>query len=198
MPSRRETEEILRANLDRAVALYTQARTEFDAVLADLPSDLPVPDGALRIRKAGSAHNPTLRAVNEARINLHNFTTWGYAPDGYVDADSFLAESNRNTLKFIERSVAFGWTFLQSGILESDRDANDRSLRDAQKACERARRFLERVYSLVPGERESLHYRLEDLQAAIEQFRNISSTDFEAEKNPEEAPSSSRTKTANA
>jgi len=132
---------------------------------------LPGPDGALRIRKTGNAHNLTLRAVDEARISLNNFITWGCAPDGYVDADSLLAESNRNTLEFVKRNVENGWAFLQTGMLErdmGDRAASDRNMRDAQRACEGARHFVDKVYSLIPGELESLQDGVEDLQAAIE------------------------------
>src|SRR6266567_4266872 len=103
MPTRRETEAILRANGERAIELYNQARAEFDAMIADFPSGIPESDGALRIRKAGEAVRSALHAVNEARISYNSFTNRGFLPYDikFANADSVLAQSNRNTFEFV-------------------------------------------------------------------------------------------------
>jgi hypothetical protein len=139
--------------------------------MSELPSGLP--GDALRIRKAGNAHNEALRAVNEARISLSNFIAWGCLPDGYGDADKVLAQSNRNILDFVKRDLELGCTFLQTAKIEhkmGERQACEKSVRHAQESCDGARHFLERVYSLIPGERESLRIHIESLAAAIEDF----------------------------
>jgi hypothetical protein len=171
MPSSRDTQEILRANINTAIKIYTQAQSEFDSVMSELPRGLP--GGALRIRNAGNAHNEALRAVNEARISLVNFVAWGCLPDGYGDADKVLAQSNRNTLEFVKRYIALGSTFLQTAKVQhrmGERQAWEQTVRHAQKACDGAGHFLERVYSLIPGERESLQIQIEILAADIEAF----------------------------
>jgi hypothetical protein len=82
MLSSNGTAAILRAKVDSANTVYTQAQSKFDDVMSELSSGLP--GAALRIRQAGNSFNEALRAVNEARITLSNFIAWGYLPDGYA------------------------------------------------------------------------------------------------------------------
>jgi hypothetical protein len=178
MASRRETEAILRAAGDSAIQRYMQARAEFDSMIADFPSGLPETDGALRIRKAGEAVRFALEALNQARVNFHNFTSRGFLPHDidFGDGDSVMAQSNRNTLEFVKRDIDLGWTFLQKAKIEYDmgeKESCDQSVRDAEKACRGARRFFDEVYSLVPGEREILRIRIANLEAAIQHFRTL-------------------------
>jgi multidrug resistance efflux pump len=178
MPTRRETEAILKANEDRARERYRQARAEFDSFIAGFPSGLPETDGALRIRQAGAAMRAALEAVNEARISLDNFKIPGFRQYDLelAEADSVLDQSNRNFMEFVKRDIELGFTFLQTAQVEKDmgeKEASDQSLQDARTALDGARHFLDKIYSLIPGERESLRIQIAKLEAAIEDFRAL-------------------------
>jgi len=50
--NREEVARILRDDVERAKAVSETASAEFEAILNDIPSSIPHPDGALRIRNA--------------------------------------------------------------------------------------------------------------------------------------------------
>jgi hypothetical protein len=76
-----ETEEILRADLDRATQQHEAAKLEFWRVCADIPSALPHPDGTQRIQNAARAKAATMEAVVLALRRFNAFLVHGLVPD---------------------------------------------------------------------------------------------------------------------
>ena len=64
-----DTEAFLRKDLARAQAVYEQTQREFRAIISDVPSGIPQPDGSLRIenasRKNAAALDDYVRALRE-------------------------------------------------------------------------------------------------------------------------------------
>jgi hypothetical protein len=75
-------EEFLKGQLDEARAEYDTAYKKFDLLIKDIPSEIPQPDGSLRIRQAGGASRAALQNYKRA---LKRFTE--YAFSGTVPKD---------------------------------------------------------------------------------------------------------------
>ncbi len=85
MPSREEVEFILVADLERATRSFRKAAAEFQALIAEVPSGIPSPDGSLRLREAGERKRSALNALNAA-LQRHS----AFVLDGRIPVD--LAE----------------------------------------------------------------------------------------------------------
>ncbi len=75
-------EELLKSQLDRARAEYEAAHKKFNLLIKDIPSEIPHPDGNLRIHHAGEASRAALQNYKHA---LNRFTD--YALSGTVPKD---------------------------------------------------------------------------------------------------------------
>lgn len=68
-----EVENILRSELERTQAVYRMVRSEFRSIVADVPSGIPHPDGAVRIEQSSQA----CRFASEAYVSaLKRFTAF--------------------------------------------------------------------------------------------------------------------------
>jgi hypothetical protein len=81
MRTREEIENVLIAELDRTKMAHDKARKEFNALLADIPSGLPYPDGTLRMTKAGRANTQTMDAYARALREFNAFIIDGSIPE---------------------------------------------------------------------------------------------------------------------
>jgi hypothetical protein len=81
MRSRVEIEEILRAELEQAKSRHESARDEFTRVCGDIPSGLPHPDGALRIKNARREQTAAQEAFADAVRRFNAFILRGEIPD---------------------------------------------------------------------------------------------------------------------
>lgn len=66
MRNQEEIVQILRENLETAKAAHDRAREEFDRILQEIPSQIPHPDGDVRIRSAGRSNRVTMDAYAQA------------------------------------------------------------------------------------------------------------------------------------
>jgi hypothetical protein len=81
MRSGREIEYLLRAELEKASSLHEQAKREFWRVSADIPSDLPHPDGTQRIQNAARAQTAAMEALYQALRRFNAFLVDGSVPE---------------------------------------------------------------------------------------------------------------------
>ena len=81
MPLRTEIPRILRDEVNRARTAYENAHTEFKAITTDIPSGIPAPDGALRIRNAGAKYRDTMEEYNQALDEFNVFIKNGTIPE---------------------------------------------------------------------------------------------------------------------
>jgi len=74
-----DNESFLRKDLARAQAVYEQTQREFRAIISDVPSGIPQPDGSLRIenasRKNAAALDDYVRALREFSAFLSSGTS---------------------------------------------------------------------------------------------------------------------------
>lgn len=82
MSRRSDFEEVLKCQLDGARAEYEAAYKSFNVLIKDIPSEIPHPDGNLRIRQAGEASRAALQNYKHV---LRQFTD--YALSGTVPKD---------------------------------------------------------------------------------------------------------------
>ncbi len=83
MKSRSEIERLLFADLERAREKYHGARNVLIDATHDIPSGLPHPDGAVRIRNAGKDSFETLEAYAQALKEFDQFLLSGKIPERY-------------------------------------------------------------------------------------------------------------------
>ncbi|MCU1261458.1 MAG: hypothetical protein JWO80_4343 [Bryobacterales bacterium] len=81
MRSRDEIERLLFEELDRAKLAHEHAKKEFKAVLSQIPSGLPQPDGTARISNAGRANASTLNGYVQALREFNAFVIHGAVPE---------------------------------------------------------------------------------------------------------------------
>ena len=72
----RQLVEQLRA----ARAQYAAARENFDAVISEVPSGLPHPDGVMRIEQAGKESRRTRELYTKALMRYSDFVLHGVVP----------------------------------------------------------------------------------------------------------------------
>jgi hypothetical protein len=76
-----EIEKRLKSELDTAREEYGAASREFDLLLKDIPSEIPHPDGELRIRQTGEASRAALRKYTFALRRFSQYTLAGIVPE---------------------------------------------------------------------------------------------------------------------
>ena len=79
---RDEIERILRSDVEIAFQRFREASAEFKSVLADVPNEIPQPDGSLIIRQAS---DQKIAAIRRLRLALDRFD--GFILDGRIPAD---------------------------------------------------------------------------------------------------------------
>lgn len=82
--TRGQIELILKDEIDRATARCRVASNDLKTVMSDIPSGIPVPDGALRIKKAGEDHRAALAAHQKALDRWNGFILYGNIPDEFL------------------------------------------------------------------------------------------------------------------
>ena len=73
-------EELLIGQLDSARADYDAAHKTFDSLVKDIPSEIPQPDGSLRIRQAGEASRAALEKYRHAVKRFAEYALSGTVP----------------------------------------------------------------------------------------------------------------------
>ncbi len=81
MPNRAQIESVLRSDMDRAVERAAAAARRLREVTSDIPSGIPSPDGALRIRQAGTDHQVALEHLRNALDRWTAFVVHSTIPD---------------------------------------------------------------------------------------------------------------------
>lgn len=80
MRTREEIEHVLFDDLDRTKIAHEKTRKAFNAVLADIPSGVPAPDGTLRITNAAKANTLAMNAYARALREFNKFIIDGAIP----------------------------------------------------------------------------------------------------------------------
>ena len=73
-------EELLKGELDDARAEYDAAHKKFDSLIKDIPSEIPQPDGSMRIRQAGEASRAALQNYKRALKRFSEYAFSGTVP----------------------------------------------------------------------------------------------------------------------
>jgi hypothetical protein len=81
MQSLRDTEAILKAELDAATKHYELAKAEFWRVSVDIPSGIPYPDGPQRIRNAAVAQTNACKVLVTSLRRMNAFLDRGEIPE---------------------------------------------------------------------------------------------------------------------
>jgi hypothetical protein len=76
----REILEHLLAEVAQATESHKLAHLEFSAVMNDIPSGLPHPDGVQRLTNASTACAHARQTLRGARSRLEQFETYGFVP----------------------------------------------------------------------------------------------------------------------
>jgi hypothetical protein len=66
--------------VERTRRAYALASSEYNSILKEIPSGIPGPDGAVRVRQAGQKFKDTLRAHSLAVERLNRFVITGLPP----------------------------------------------------------------------------------------------------------------------
>ena len=77
----RDIEERLKYDLDRAREKYQAACGEFHSLVKDIPSEIPSPDGELRIRQTGAASKAALQNYSRALKRFSQYMLSGTVPE---------------------------------------------------------------------------------------------------------------------
>ena len=85
MRGRVDVERILRENLEAAKVALDSATIEFRAVMSDIPSAPPHPDGGIRVRLAGSSRRLATEDYQEALREFSDFFIHGIVPDRLIE-----------------------------------------------------------------------------------------------------------------
>ena len=83
MLSRSEIEKILSAELDAAKHRNIITRNNFQSVIKDVPSGIPIPDGTFRIKTAGIEHREALQELYSALTRYNGFIVRGIIPEDF-------------------------------------------------------------------------------------------------------------------
>ena len=73
----------LAQEIEIAWANYSRATKEFNDIINEVPSGLPLPDGTLRIARAGGESRRTLAAYSTALHRYSEFVLNGVLPDDH-------------------------------------------------------------------------------------------------------------------
>jgi hypothetical protein len=77
----------LRADLEAAQQRRSAAAERFDRLIGEIPSGVPHPDGASRIREVSREYRQADKDVLNAFVRLNNYLIHGIVPDNLPDAD---------------------------------------------------------------------------------------------------------------
>ena len=77
----RDIEERLKAELDDARGEYEAAINDFHSLISDIPSEIPTPDGRLRIRQSEEASRVALQKYSRALKRFSAHTLSGTVPE---------------------------------------------------------------------------------------------------------------------
>lgn len=83
MLDRRQIEESLLETVERTRAVYTAASKNFRAVVKEIPTGLPQPDGVNSIEIAGRREQAALTAYRQALAVFNRYILDGVLPDDY-------------------------------------------------------------------------------------------------------------------
>jgi hypothetical protein len=86
MIERREIEDFLRAEVEKATRHYEEAKLFFWRVSAEIPSGLPHPDGAQRIQIAARAQTYAMEELSAQLRKFNSFLIDGTIPDDLLKA----------------------------------------------------------------------------------------------------------------
>ncbi len=81
MQTRQEIERVLHEELNRARTAHEQAKEAFGALISDIPSGLPSPDGSARIASAGKINISKLEDYAQAIREFNDFVLHGVVPE---------------------------------------------------------------------------------------------------------------------
>ena len=81
MRSRYEIERILHSDLKEAMKGHSEAHQQFKMVIDAIPSDIPAPDGALRIRVVGRERRAAAEVLHSALVRFNRFMSDGIIPE---------------------------------------------------------------------------------------------------------------------
>ena len=96
--SREDIEQVLCTELERAMARFRAARDHFQQLIADVPSEIPHPDGSLRLQQAGAEKRAAIAALSQALSRHNAFVLRGEIPQ------SLLAKPGREDTESTERA----------------------------------------------------------------------------------------------
>jgi hypothetical protein len=71
----------LKRDLNNARAEYQAACQQFQSIIKDLPSEIPQPDGELRIRQSGTASRAALQNYRLALMRFSDYCISGTVPE---------------------------------------------------------------------------------------------------------------------
>ncbi len=83
-PTRHDVLQILDAEVDGALQRFNEASSHFRELVADIPSGIPQPDGALRIQKAGRAQRTASDQVQKALRRRDDFLVDAIIPEDLI------------------------------------------------------------------------------------------------------------------
>ncbi len=74
-------ENHLKGELDKARAEFQATSREFHSLITDIPSEIPSPDGDLRIRQTGEASRAALQKFSRALMRFSEYMLSGTVPN---------------------------------------------------------------------------------------------------------------------
>jgi hypothetical protein len=83
-----DVERILAEKLRLAQMAFETAKATFNHAMADVPSDLPHPDGMQRLKNVGFYYRDALNTYAVAMQNFNDFVLKGTVPDSLKEAIS--------------------------------------------------------------------------------------------------------------
>jgi hypothetical protein len=79
--------EVLKSQLDTTRAEYEAAYKRFNLLIKDIPSEIPQPDGNLRIHQAGEPSRAALQNYKSALSQFTDYTLSGSVPKDLLPPD---------------------------------------------------------------------------------------------------------------
>ena len=73
--------DVLKQRLDSAQAEYRTRNAQFEAIVKQVPTGMPQPDGINRVQSAGRNHHISLGRYMKALKNFTDFIMHGTVPD---------------------------------------------------------------------------------------------------------------------
>ena len=80
-------EKRLKGELDKARAEFQATSREFHSLITDIPSEIPSPDGDLRIRQTGTASRAALQKYSRALKGFSDYMLSGTVPKDLLPPD---------------------------------------------------------------------------------------------------------------